>query len=187
MASAWTLTERSANSVDRRAGHWCNAKAGQCDLTNKLFQRIDNGISCTDAIASSRRFFQPNPRKLDDVEEARSDERWSEALREDPETTIENMIAAGLLVPASTIQKLNAALAVTEMKDELRKRNLRVSGNKVDLLDRLFLADPNGCEAMARGLDVWVGDDDKRRERLRILRQQRMQLTTQPTNADGTQ
>ena len=35
--------------------------------------------------------------------------------------------------------------------------------------------------------DTTLGDDDKRRERLRILRQQRMQLTTQPTNADGTQ
>jgi hypothetical protein len=96
------------------------------------------------------------PRSTDSITALGWRELWAQALGEDPATTIRNMQASALLVPASTIQKLGQVLGVAALKGELRKRNLRVSGKKADLLNRLFEADHGGCEAITAGLDIWV-------------------------------
>lgn len=70
-----------------------------------------------------------------------------EALGEKPDVAISRFIAEGMLVQASLAGKLQTTFKPAELKPFLKERNLRVSGAKADLIERLIAADPDGMAA----------------------------------------
>ena len=88
---------------------------------------------------------------------------WTNVLGEEPASTIRCFINQGLLEPTDLAGRLGWQYVVVELKDFLRERGLRVSGRKVDLVERLVKADLEGMEKIA-GTTVAYRCSEKGRE-----------------------
>jgi len=81
---------------------------------------------------------------------------WKTALGEGPERAIKRFLKEGMLTQADLTAQLDYKFKVSELKDMLRKRGLPVSGRKIDLIQRLVQADPEGMKQAVTGLKVLV-------------------------------
>jgi len=100
------------------------------------------------------------PRTKDDF--VRSD-AWKTALGESPEQAIKRFLKQGMLTQADLIAQLDYKFKVSELKSMLRRRGLPVSGRKIDLIQRLVQADPEGMKQAVTGLKVLVCTEDGRK------------------------
>ncbi len=80
---------------------------------------------------------------------------WREPLRELPTVAAQRFIAMGWLVPASLAAKMGSRFKAGHLKPLLKERNLRVSGRKEELIDRLIAADISGMEALVKDMNVY--------------------------------
>jgi len=112
-----------------------------------------------------RRFLNPTDPKLydRDCSTGGSTETWASVLGEHPSLAIQRFLKDGLLQPADTARVLNIRYRVADLKQLLRIRGLKVSGNKSELITRLLEHDKAEMDDLARqhGLLICV-DDGKR-------------------------
>lgn len=80
---------------------------------------------------------------------------WQGPLKELPTVAIQRFIGMGWLVPASLAAKMGSRFKAGDLKPLLKERNLRVSGRKDELIDRLIAADMHGMEALVKGMNVY--------------------------------
>lgn len=85
-----------------------------------------------------------------------SSEPWKQVLRESPQKAILRFEKEGVLVRGSLPDCLDASFTLTELKDFLRARQLKVSGKKEDLIARLVDADPDGMKKAVGNEPVFV-------------------------------
>jgi len=91
------------------------------------------------------RFLQPR-----DAHDHDGD-RWKEALGEPPQKAIKRFLQEGLVRCADLAETVDRACKADDLKAELKRRGLPVSGRKADLIARLIEADPEGVKkSMAR-------------------------------------
>ena len=104
-------------------------------------QRVTTRHPDAEALLLSR-FLVPN-----DITGVLADPRWASVLSEPPEETLARFRAAGLLGPASLSERLGG-LSEKELKDQCRKADLKVSGRKEALAERISTADVSQAEAL---------------------------------------
>jgi SAP domain len=105
-----------------------------------LPQRIDHPIDWTKSeihLMLLSRFLKP--RSADNVPD-----NWKPMFGESPQLTVERFIKNGLLVPLSLKAKVDYCNTVTDLKELLKERGLKVSGKKQELVERLVTADKVG-------------------------------------------
>ena len=73
-----------------------------------------------------------------------------QSIGETTESAIERFIQDGTLVPASLEETLECIFQVAQLKKLLQERNLRLTGNKSELVERLVISDRAGMEKVAR-------------------------------------
>ena len=66
------------------------------------------------------------------------DPYWEFALKDKPINILADFVSKGLLGPGSIKDKVNYCYLIVDLKQELRKRNKKLSGNKPELIDRLL-------------------------------------------------
>jgi len=71
-----------------------------------------------------------------------------QTLGESTEDAIERFVRNGVLVPATLEESLSAVLQVAELKKLLKERNVKQSGSKSELVEKLVEADRNGAEKL---------------------------------------
>ena len=76
---------------------------------------------------------------------------WNAALRQSLSAAVKALISQGLLRAATSQEILESTLKVPEIKDQLRKLSLPLSGKKVELVERLAQADPALAKSLAKG------------------------------------
>jgi len=81
-------------------------------------------------------------------------DRWREALGESEEQAIRRFVEAGLLTRCSLSERLDWKVRYVELKQMLKERGLKPSGNKVQLIERLCQADPKGMETAVAGVNL---------------------------------
>lgn len=91
------------------------------------------------------------PRAVDDFSKS---DTWRAVLKEAPKKAIKRFLDEGMLEQASLAGLLNYKYKVSELKAMLKRRGLRVSGRKAELIERLVQADPQGMRKAVRGLSV---------------------------------
>lgn len=79
---------------------------------------------------------------------------WSIALGERPEKVVKDFLNKGMLVQTDLRSHLAYKFNTTELKAMLKKRGLRVSGRKDDLMQRLIEADKEGMSKAVAGITV---------------------------------
>ncbi len=72
--------------------------------------------------------------------------RWKVALGESEREAIERFLNAGLLVYCPVPEQLDWGFTLAQLRGFLRERGLKLSGKKVEIVDRLYRADPAGME-----------------------------------------
>lgn len=82
------------------------------------------------------------------------DENWEAVLEEKPKKTIQRFLKEGLIEQAELAGLLSHKYKVTELKELLRERDLKVSGRKAALIERLIEADPNAMKKAVHGLSI---------------------------------
>lgn len=90
-------------------------------------------------------------------------DEWQTVLGEDIQKAVKRFLQEGFLIEADLAGKLDARLKVTELKDLLKQRGLKVSGRKSDLIQRLIDHDQQGMEHIIRGIRVLICSDEGRR------------------------
>ncbi|MCB9613504.1 MAG: SAP domain-containing protein [Sandaracinus sp.] len=85
------------------------------------------------------------------------------ALREPVPDAVRRFVAEGFLRPSLVEEKLET-LRVSELKEALAKSQLKVSGRKADLIERLVAQAPADAKALAAGLPKTYGLTDAARE-----------------------
>jgi hypothetical protein len=85
------------------------------------------------------------------------EENWSTALGRPLKNTINDFVKRGLITEANSKQKLLFSLRISDMKDLLRTNNLKLSGNKEELAERIMEKLPAECEKMvASKSDIFI-------------------------------
>jgi hypothetical protein len=79
---------------------------------------------------------------------------WTELLGETADAAIETFLQMGWLVPAPLPEKLDYRFKATELKPFLKERGLKVSGRKLELIDRLIATGDAQIEALVAELDI---------------------------------
>jgi hypothetical protein len=85
---------------------------------------------------------------------------WAQALGEAPETAMQRLQSEGLLAEPTLPVKMSATLLVPDLKAQLKARNLKVSGRKDELIQRLIEADSVGMENLVAGKQLLVCTQD---------------------------
>jgi hypothetical protein len=80
---------------------------------------------------------------------------WTEALGEKASTTINRLVRAGMLTPATVRTKLAVSCTVPMLKGLLKERGLSTTGRKEQCIDRLVVNDPAGIAARVASLSVF--------------------------------
>jgi hypothetical protein len=91
------------------------------------------------------------PRAIDDFSQS---DTWEAVLKEAPKKAVKRFVDEGLLEQASLSGLLDYKYKVSDLKSMLKQRGLPVSGRKVELIERLVEADPDGMQKAVRGLSV---------------------------------
>lgn len=71
-------------------------------------------------------------------------------IGEDAESAIDRFIRDGVLIPSTIEETLICIFQVAQLKKLLRERNLKLTGSKSELVERLVLADRSGMEKIAK-------------------------------------
>lgn len=110
------------------------------------------------------------------------DEGWETVLKETPKKALGRFIDEGLIQPSGLHGKLDYRFKLPELKEMLKMRNMKVSGNKDALIERLFEADASGMERFVQDLEVFectkIGRErskiylDEEKEKRTIVEQQ---------------
>lgn len=96
------------------------------------------------------------------LENIARDPRWADVLREEPAIAVQKFVDAGLLEPASTIQKLSADFGVANLKKLLKDRGLKQSGSKLELAERLVEHDEPGMLSIVSDSRILICAGDGR-------------------------
>jgi hypothetical protein len=81
-------------------------------------------------------------------------ETWQSVLEQSPRRAINRYVNDGMLEEPPLADRIAHKYKVTDLKQMLRDRSLRVSGRKAELIDRLLRADRNSMERAVRGLEL---------------------------------
>ncbi|MCG3142237.1 MAG: hypothetical protein HDKAJFGB_03645 [Anaerolineae bacterium] len=73
-----------------------------------------------------------------------------QTIGEDTEFAIDRFIRDGALIPSTIEETLECIFQVAQLKKLLQERNLKLSGSKSELVERLVLSDRSGMEKIAR-------------------------------------
>jgi hypothetical protein len=84
---------------------------------------------------------------------------WKNALGETPSKAIKRFTDDGYLIIGNVSVSLDYKFKVTDLKKLLKTRELKVSGNKSVLIQRLIDADPVGIKKEISGVQVFVCSD----------------------------
>jgi hypothetical protein len=71
---------------------------------------------------------------------------WGPVLKEQPGVSLKRFLDEELLEPLDVESGLNLRFNISELKDILRTKGLKVSGNKTLLVNRLIESDPDGMK-----------------------------------------
>lgn len=82
-------------------------------------------------------------------------EHWKSALNESPKKAIKGFVKDGMLEPAELTQLMDFKFKVSELKSMLKNRQLKMSGRKVNLIDRLIENDAPGMEKATNDISVF--------------------------------
>jgi len=74
----------------------------------------------------------------DNIEHYANDLNWHAVLGENPKEVINGFYKEGLIYEGNIKEKLDCFLTIEDLKDKLGKEDLKLSGNKNELLDRLI-------------------------------------------------
>lgn len=77
-------------------------------------------------------------------------EQWTEVLQQPLSSAIKSLATQGLIEVPTDEEIIESALKVPEIKDRLRKLGLPLSGKKMQLAERLALADPALAKSLAK-------------------------------------
>lgn len=81
---------------------------------------------------------------------------WDQILGEASATTVQRLLAAGLIVSCPVSEKLERYFTAIELKSFLKARGLPVSGKKAACVARLIAADPAMMEAKAANITAYT-------------------------------
>jgi hypothetical protein len=82
-------------------------------------------------------------------------ERWESVLKEKPEKALKTFISEEMLVPASLTRLLDYKFKTTELKVMLKERNLKSSGKKDELIDRLIQSERDKMLSAVKNLRMY--------------------------------
>lgn len=85
-----------------------------------------------------------------------NEESWQEVLKENPSKSIKRFVDEGFLVKADLRSRLNFKYTVSELKDILKNKGSKITGNKAVLIEQLILIDPDYAERIAEGIEVYI-------------------------------
>lgn len=81
-------------------------------------------------------------------------EYWESALKEKPQKAIQRFLKEEMLEPAELTELLNFKFKVSELKRMLKKRQLKVSGCKSELIKRLIGSDEEEMTEITKDLEI---------------------------------
>lgn len=73
-----------------------------------------------------------------------------QTIGEDTESAIDRFIRDGVLIPSTIEETLGCIFQVAQLKKLLQERNLKLTGSKGELVERLVLSDRSGMEKIAQ-------------------------------------
>lgn len=79
------------------------------------------------------KFLWPNT-----LEHYKNDSNWEAVLGEKPENTINNFLHEGLIIEGKLFDQINGNLTIFDLKNRLRNENLKLTGTKPELINRLL-------------------------------------------------
>lgn len=82
-------------------------------------------------------------------------EHWKTVLNESPKKAIKGFVKDGMLEPAELPELMEFKFKVSELKNMLKKRQLKVSGRKADLIERLIENDAPGMKKATNDISVF--------------------------------
>lgn len=85
----------------------------------------------------------------------RDSEDWESVLDEKPQKAIERLRDESMLQPADLSRLLDHKFTVAELKGMLKTKGLKVSGQKVEIIQRLIDIDTTGMRAVTKGSTVY--------------------------------
>lgn len=94
-----------------------------------------------------------SPRSSDDF---RNQAEWKSVLHEDISKSINKFISDGYLVEAGLSGKLDYFYKAGQLKDFLKQRDLKVSGNKSELIERLIKSDTTGIQKLVGNKKIYI-------------------------------
>lgn len=90
----------------------------------------------------------------DDPKRYKYAEYWESALKEKPQRAIQRFLKERMLEPAELTELLNFKFKVSELKRMLKKRLLKVSGCKSELIKRLIDSDEEEMTKITKDLEI---------------------------------
>lgn len=125
---------------------WFIKKLGSVDLAavTKQPQSVDQPIKTSVDWSNSEAHLILLEQFLNPKVVADMSEHWDSLLGESAQATINRYIGDGILVPISLRSKVAYGNNIPDLKKLLKKRGLKVGGNKTELLNRLMDADEHG-------------------------------------------
>ena len=81
-------------------------------------------------------------------------EYWDEKLGESRVEVVNNFLEEGLIEPMKNENKLDFVYSLAQLKDMCKNLNLKVSGRKIEVAERLLLADRRRVEALVADLEI---------------------------------
>ncbi len=88
--------------------------------------------------------------KSRDVNQVMSWQFIKQTIGEDTESAIDRFIRDGMLLPSTIEETLECIFQAAQLKKLLQERNLKLTGSKSELVERLVLSDQSGMEKIAQ-------------------------------------